>query len=215
MAEVVDRLKQIYCSTSGYDFAHIFLPEERHWLRQAVETGRFRAPADPIDPAALLDRLTQVEAFERFLHRSFPGKTRFSIEGLDMLVPILDEVIAEAAEAGMRQAFIGMAHRGRLNVMAHVLGKPYEQILAEFKDPGAQHARHRGPAVERRRQISPRRVAGGRTAARRSISSSRCRRTRATSSRSIRCSRAWPAPRGPMPASPARRCSIPTPSCRF
>ena len=85
---------------------------------------------------ALLERLTQVEAFERFLHRTFPGKTRFSIEGLDMLVPILDEVIGEAAEAGLRRAFIGMAHRGRLNVMAHVLGKPYEQILAEFKDPG-------------------------------------------------------------------------------
>ena len=135
MAEVVDRLRGIYCSTTGYDFAHIFLPEERHWLRHAVETSRFRAPADPIDPIALLDRLTQVEAFEKFLHRSFPGKTRFSIEGLDMLVPILDEVVAEAAEAGLRQAFIGMAHRGRLNVMAHVLGKAYEQILAEFKDP--------------------------------------------------------------------------------
>jgi 2-oxoglutarate dehydrogenase E1 component len=135
VAEVVDRLRQLYCATTGYDFAHIFLPEERHWLRHAVETGRFRAPLDPIDPVALLDRLTQVEAFEKFLHRSFPGKTRFSIEGLDMLVPILDEVVSEAAEAGLRQAFIGMAHRGRLNVMAHVLGKPYEQILAEFKDP--------------------------------------------------------------------------------
>ena len=84
---------------------------------------------------ALLDRLTDIETFEKFLHRTFPGKTRFSIEGLDMLVPILDEVIGEAAEAGIRQAFIGMAHRGRLNVMAHVLGKPYDQILAEFKDP--------------------------------------------------------------------------------
>ena len=100
VAEVVDRLRQLYCATTGYDFAHIFLPEERHWLRHAVETGRFRAPLDPIDPVALLDRLTQVEAFEKFLHRSFPGKTRFSIEGLDMLVPILDEVVAEAAEAG-------------------------------------------------------------------------------------------------------------------
>jgi 2-oxoglutarate dehydrogenase E1 component len=135
MWDVVERLRQIYCSTTGFDVAHIFVPEERHWLREVIETGRFRAPADPIDPVGLLDRLTQVEAFDRFLHRTFPGKTRFSIEGLDTLVPILDEVISEAAEAGMREAFIAMAHRGRLNVMAHVLGKPYEQILAEFKDP--------------------------------------------------------------------------------
>lgn len=127
--------RQIDSSTTEYDFAHISAPEERQWLREAVETGRFRAPADPVDPIALLERLTHVEAFEKFLHRSFPGKTRFSIEGLDMLVPILDEVICGAADAGFRRAFIGMAHRGRLNVMAHVLGKRYEQILAEFKDP--------------------------------------------------------------------------------
>jgi 2-oxoglutarate dehydrogenase E1 component len=133
--EVIERLRAIYGSTTGYDIAHIFVPDERRWLSEAIETGRYRAPNDPIDPVALLDRLTDIEVFERFLHRTFPGKTRFSIEGLDMLVPILDEVIAEAAEAGIRQAFVGMAHRGRLNVMAHVLGKPYDQILAEFKDP--------------------------------------------------------------------------------
>ncbi len=100
MYDVVEALRRIYCSTTGYDYAHVFVPEERRWLRNAAECGRFRAPADPIDPVALLDRLTQVEAFERFLHRSFPGKTRFSIEGVDMMVPILDEVIAESAEAG-------------------------------------------------------------------------------------------------------------------
>jgi 2-oxoglutarate dehydrogenase E1 component len=135
MLEVIDALRRIYCSTIGYDYAHVFVPEERHWLRTAAECGRFRAPTDPIDPVALLDRLTQVETFERFLQRTFPGKTRFSIEGLDMLVPVLDEVIGEAAEAGTRHILIGMAHRGRLNVMAHVLNKPYAQILAEFKDP--------------------------------------------------------------------------------
>ncbi len=100
-----------------------------------MESGRFRSPADPINHVALLDRLTQVEVFERFLHRTFPGKTRFSIEGLDMLVPELDEIIGDAAEFGVRNILIGMAHRGRLNVMAHVLNKPYAQILAEFKDP--------------------------------------------------------------------------------
>ncbi len=133
--DAIERLRKIYCSTVGYDYAHIFVPEEREWLRHAAECGLFRAPADPIDPRALLERLTDVEVFEKFLHRTFPGKTRFSIEGLDMLVPILDEVIAEAAGAGIDHVVIGMAHRGRLNVMAHVLHKPYEQILAEFKDP--------------------------------------------------------------------------------
>jgi 2-oxoglutarate dehydrogenase E1 component len=132
MLEVITAFRRVYCSTTGYDYAHVFVPEERQWLRQAAEGGRFRAPADPISPAAILDRLTQVEVFERFLHRVFPGKTRFSIEGLDMLVPVLDELIGEAAECGIRNILIGMAHRGRLNVMAHVLNKPYTQILAEF-----------------------------------------------------------------------------------
>ena len=135
MLEAIEAFRRIYCSTTGYDYAHVFVPEERRWLRQAAECGRFRAPADPINPVALLDRLTQVEVFERFLQRVFPGKTRFSIEGLDMLVPILDEVIGDAAESGTRNILIGMAHRGRLNVMAHVLNKPYAQILAEFKEP--------------------------------------------------------------------------------
>ena len=135
MLDVVNRFRAVYCSTSGHDYAHVFNPDERSWLRTAVEQGRFRAPADPIDPVALLDRLSQVEAFERFLHRAFQAKTRFSIEGLDMAVPILDEIIGDAAEAGASSMFIGMAHRGRLNIMAHVLNKPYAQILAEFKDP--------------------------------------------------------------------------------
>jgi 2-oxoglutarate dehydrogenase E1 component len=139
MYDLVEKLRGIYCGTTGYDIAHIFVPEERLWLRDAIETGKYRAPKDPIDPVALLDRLTDVEVFEKFLHRTYPGKTRFSIEGVDMLVPILDEVLSESAEAGLRQAFIGMAHRGRLNVMAHVMGKPYEQILAEFKDPVRNH----------------------------------------------------------------------------
>ena len=108
--------------------------------RRPSAGGSARRPIRSI-PAKLLDRLSQVEAFERFLQRTFPGKTRFSIEGLDMLVPVLDEVIAEVGEAGIRQILIGMAHRGRLNVMAHVLNKPYAQILAEFKDPVSRNFR--------------------------------------------------------------------------
>ncbi|HSB80203.1 MAG TPA: 2-oxoglutarate dehydrogenase E1 component [Candidatus Methylomirabilis sp.] len=133
--EAIQALRAVYSSTAGYGYGHIQVPEERNWLRQAAESGRFRSPQDPINYQTLLRRLTQVEAFEHFLHRIFPGKTRFSLEGLDMLVPLLDEIIGEAAETETRSILIGMAHRGRLNVLAHVLNRPYAQILAEFKDP--------------------------------------------------------------------------------
>ena len=133
--DAIERLRAIYCSTSGHDYNHIFVPDERVWLRDAVETGHFRPPKDPINARDLLDRVTEVETFERFLQRTFPGKTRFSIEGLDMMNPILDEIITDAATAGVQHAMIAMAHRGRLNVLAHILQKPYAQVLAEFKDP--------------------------------------------------------------------------------
>lgn len=133
--EAITKLREIYCSTTGHDYNHVFVPDQRVWLRHAVESCQFRPPNDPIDGHELLDRITQVETFERFLHRTFPGKTRFSIEGLDMMVPILDQIIHDAAEGGVQHVMIAMAHRGRLNVLAHVLQKPYSQILAEFKDP--------------------------------------------------------------------------------
>src|SRR5258708_2079087 len=130
-------LHAVYSSAIGYDYDHIRAPEERTWLRHAAESGRFRPPAQPINALALLDDLTRVEAFEQFLHHLFPGKHRFSIEGLDMMVPIMREVIEAAAETGIYNILIGMAHRGRLNVLAHILNKPYAQLLAEFKDPVA------------------------------------------------------------------------------
>jgi 2-oxoglutarate dehydrogenase E1 component len=138
--EAIEKLRRIYCSTTGFDISHVFVPEERTWLRHAFESGRFLPPMDPASAQELLDRITQVEVFERFLHRTFPGKTRFSIEGVDMLVPILDSLIAGAATHGARHTIIGMAHRGRLNVLAHILEKPYPHILAEFKDPVAADA---------------------------------------------------------------------------
>ena len=131
----IQALRSIYSNTIGYDYGHIRNPEEREWLYGAAESGTFRTPTAAIDERKLLERLTQVEAFEAFLHRLYPGKTRFSIEGLDMLIPMLDELIDSAAHVKICAILIGMAHRGRLNVLAHVLHKPYEQILAEFTDP--------------------------------------------------------------------------------
>src|SRR5687768_6207932 len=133
--EAIDILRSIYCGTIGYDYGHVHVPEERQWLFQAAETGRFRPPAQRVDGNKLLDRLTEVEAFEVLLHRLYPGKTRFSIEGLDMMIPMLHEIIDNAAQETICVALIGMAHRGRLNVLAHILQKPYSQILAEFADP--------------------------------------------------------------------------------
>jgi 2-oxoglutarate dehydrogenase E1 component len=133
--QAIQKLRSTYSTTIGYDYEHVRVPQEREWLRFAAECGRFKPENVRVDLAVVLERLTQVEAFELFLHRIFPGKTRFSIEGLDMLVPMMDEILSSAAEAGVCTIQIGMAHRGRLNVMAHFLGKPYAQILAEFKDP--------------------------------------------------------------------------------
>lgn len=135
--EAIQALRQVYCRRIGFDYDHIRNPEARAWLRDAAESGRFRPQFSPEEARALLERLTQVEVFELFLHRIFPGKTRFSVEGLDMLIPMLDEIVRQAVEAEICMIFLGMAHRGRLNVLAHVMGKSYEQILAEFRDPTA------------------------------------------------------------------------------
>lgn len=145
--DAIQQLREVYCRHIGYDYDHLRNAEEREWLREAAESGRFRPPADPINPTALLERLTQVEVFEQFLQRTFPGKTRFSIEGLDMMVPLLDEIVGEAAESGIYTILMGMAHRGRLNVLAHVLNKPYSQILLEFKDPVLSSAMEAGNDV--------------------------------------------------------------------
>jgi 2-oxoglutarate dehydrogenase E1 component len=133
--DAITELRRIYSSTIGHDYDHLRIPAVREWLRHAAEADPFGPQAQPIDETALLERLTQVEAFEHFLQKQFPGKTRFSTEGLDMMVPMLDEIIASCVAAGVQSILLGMAHRGRLNVLAHIIEKPYEQILAEFRDP--------------------------------------------------------------------------------
>lgn len=134
--EAVDELKRIYCKTTGYDFGHIaHLPEERFWLRDAVESEQFYQRMDGEAAKRLLRRLTRVETFEKFLHKTFLGQKRFSIEGNDMVVPMLDRLIRHTADSGTPEVVMGMAHRGRLNVLAHVLNKPYAKIFGEFQQP--------------------------------------------------------------------------------
>jgi 2-oxoglutarate dehydrogenase E1 component len=130
--EAYQSLKEAYTQTIAYEFEHIHDEEERKWLDQYVEHNRIRLPFSKSERIEILERLLQVESFEKFLQQAFGGQKRFSIEGLDMLVPMLDMLIGVSCEDRTENVFIGMAHRGRLNVLAHVLEKPYELILSEF-----------------------------------------------------------------------------------
>src|SRR5437867_8320583 len=133
LAEALPALRATYCGTIAYEVEHIGSHQERLWLRQVIESGEHRRPLSPEGKKQLLARLTAVEALERFLHKAYLGQKRFSIEGLDMTVPMLDFTIELAGAHGTRKATIGMAHRGRLNVLAHVVNVPYETILTEFE----------------------------------------------------------------------------------
>ncbi len=133
LLEILPHLQAAYCGTIAYQIEHIASHEQRVWLREQIESGAFQQPLEPGEKLALLDRLIEVEAFERFLHKAYLGQKRFSIEGLDTLVPMLDLAINDAASHGAAEVVIGMAHRGRLNVLAHTVKRPYETIFAEFE----------------------------------------------------------------------------------
>ncbi|MGH2994876.1 MAG: multifunctional oxoglutarate decarboxylase/oxoglutarate dehydrogenase thiamine pyrophosphate-binding subunit/dihydrolipoyllysine-residue succinyltransferase subunit [Gaiellaceae bacterium] len=133
LAEALPQLRETYCGTMAYELEHISSHEQRVWLRHKIESDAYRQPLSDEEKKALLRRLTEVEGFERYLRRAFLGQKQFSIEGLDVMVPMLDEAFELAADDGARDVFIGMAHRGRLNVLAHTVGRPYDAILREFE----------------------------------------------------------------------------------
>jgi 2-oxoglutarate dehydrogenase E1 component len=132
-ADVVARLRELYSSRIGFEIAHLGKVDEREWLREEIESGRLNAPLSEQDKRAVLQRLTEVDGLERFLGRAYQGYKRFSIEGGDILVPMLDVAIEAAATHGTREIDLAMAHRGRINVLAHTLGKPYATIFEEFE----------------------------------------------------------------------------------
>jgi 2-oxoglutarate decarboxylase len=137
LAEAYPHLRSTYCGTIAYEVEHISSHERRVWLRQQIESGAHRIPTTDAQRTALLQRLTQVEGMERFLGKAYLGAKRFGIEGLDMMVPMLDLTLELAAASGIRDAVLGMAHRGRLNTLAHIVGRPYEAIFNEFE--GGKH----------------------------------------------------------------------------
>jgi 2-oxoglutarate dehydrogenase E1 component len=132
-ADAVERLRALYSGNIGFEFDHLGDAEERDWLKAQIEEGRVHEPLSPMRKRWVLKRLTQVDGLERFIGRVYQGYKRFSIEGTDMMVPMLDIAIESAARHGAREVSIAMAHRGRINVLAHILEKPYKTIFGEFE----------------------------------------------------------------------------------
>jgi 2-oxoglutarate dehydrogenase E1 component len=133
LLEALPRMRDAYCGTMAYQFEHISSHNQRIWLREMIETGAHRKPFSDDEKRRLLDRLIDVFEFERFLEKAYLGQKMFSIEGLDSVVPMLDELVTLAHRAGAEEVVFGMAHRGRLSVLAHNIGRPVEAILAEFE----------------------------------------------------------------------------------
>nr|WP_211658200.1 multifunctional oxoglutarate decarboxylase/oxoglutarate dehydrogenase thiamine pyrophosphate-binding subunit/dihydrolipoyllysine-residue succinyltransferase subunit [Phytoactinopolyspora halophila] len=131
LRDILGVLRNAYCRTVGIEYMHIQEPEQRRWIQERVEKPLDLTPRE--DQLRILLKLNQAEAFESFLQTKYVGQKRFSLEGGESLIPILDEVVGAAAEAGLDEATIGMAHRGRLNVLANIVGKSYSQIFGEFQ----------------------------------------------------------------------------------
>ena len=132
-ADVVQRLRDVYCSAIALEFTHLGSEEERAWFKQSMEEGTITHPLTSDEKIAVLRRLTEVDGLERFLERAYKGYKRFSIEGTDVLIPMLDETIERSAESGAREVVMAMAHRGRINVLVHVMGMSYVEMFGEFE----------------------------------------------------------------------------------
>jgi len=131
--DVANRLRKRYCTNLAVEVRHLGSEEERAWFRRIFTEEQLTRPLTATEKQAMLRRLTEVDGFERFLGRTFVGYKRFSIEGTDALVPMLDTAVDEAAAAGAKHVAISMAHRGRINVLAHILDKPLPLIFREFQ----------------------------------------------------------------------------------
>ncbi len=133
LLEAMPRMRAAYTGAIGYQFEHMSSHQQRVWMREMIETGAHRKPFSQEKQRLLLDRLIDVFEFERFLEKAYLGQKMFSIEGLDAIVTMIDELNATAAAGGAQEVVLGMAHRGRLSVLAHNVGRPVESIFAEFE----------------------------------------------------------------------------------
>jgi 2-oxoglutarate dehydrogenase E1 component len=134
LREILDRLTATYCRKVGVEYTHIQDPGHKSWLCTRLEESQNATPLDTAERLRILEKLSAAELFERFLHTKFLGQKRFSLEGAEGLIPLLDTIVEDAPSSGIRELVIGMAHRGRLNVLSNILGKSLESIFSEFED---------------------------------------------------------------------------------
>ena len=139
LKEIVSALKETYCRSIGVEYMHLQDPNERQWLQDRMEPVRNHPPFEASEKKQILRKLVQAAVFEGFLNKKFVAVTRFSLEGGDVIIPMLDALVNQVARQGCQEIILGMAHRGRLNVQTSILKKPYEEIFSEFEscyDPG-------------------------------------------------------------------------------
>ena len=133
LRDILALLKSIYCGKIGAEFAHISRARERLWLRKRFESGAAADTLDDEERLTILDKLTSAEGIERYLHTRYVGQKRFSLEGGESLIPLLDDIIQQGGASGIKEIVIGMAHRGRINVLVNILGKSPEELFEEFE----------------------------------------------------------------------------------
>ncbi len=142
--EMLDILRRTYCSTLGIEFMHISDPNEKSWLQERIEGPDKGVAFTTEGKKAILAKLIEAETFERFLHKRYPGTKRFGLDGGEAAVPALEQIIKRGGALGVEEIVVGMPHRGRLNMLAAVMGKPYEQIFFEFQGGNTQGAEQFG-----------------------------------------------------------------------
>ena len=130
--DAIDYLKSVYTDKVAFEFAQVSNNEERAWIQEQIESGALKTALAADEKKVLLDRLTHVENFEKFIHKTFVGQKRFSGEGVDTQIVLLDEIIKTSEKQNVKNVRIGMAHRGRLNVLTHILNKPYDMMFSDF-----------------------------------------------------------------------------------
>ncbi len=132
LRQILSLLRETYCRSLGVEFMHIQEPVRWQWLVDRMEQTRNRTSFDRGEQQAILEKLLDASLFEAYLHRRFPGQTRFSLEGAETVIPMLDAAVSHAASQGVTDMILGMSHRGRLNIQVHIFGKPYAALFAEF-----------------------------------------------------------------------------------